>query len=805
MKKQLYRTVLSLLMAFAGITPSHAAAWDFTTIIDDTDIANLDADPTNWTKDGKRWKFKPALTRGVLTANGQELHVTKGLLFTCTASGDSYRVGTEKRLWVSSSKSLIIIPDLKKGQTVTIKFKSSSSSAERTITPSNLDNISGFELTTADQTGTGMVSADGDVVLTPTGALYIYGIEVSESETGSTVVVPAEDVATQQDVVTHAVDRDTKVNQMHVVTLDGSIRYYNTADLDHVDLDQEHSTVTVTPKSGSDDVYRSSVRDIAFSKAAPQGEDAQIHNQGVVITESKGWLESAYVKWEPYNGATSYAVYVKGGSYASYTRIDEMLVRDYGSYGRADIIGLKAATDYELKVVPIIGGQEDESKASSASAIKVRNYIREGFAHKGFSGVGAYNDDGTLKSGAQVLYVTKNTAKTVTFDMITSSNGRTTRLTGLQAILEAYEKGYHSTPLAIRLIGKLTDSDLDAMGSSGEGLQVKGKAGKAMNLTIEGIGEDATIHGFGFLVRNVKSVEMRNLGIMKFKDDGISIDTKNENVWIHHIDMFYGKPGSDADQVKGDGSIDIKSDSKYITVDHCHFWDSGKSSLCGMKSESGPNYITYHHNWFDHSDSRHPRIRTMTVHVWNNYYDGVAKYGPGATYGASAFVESNYFRNTPKPILISMQGSDIISGKGTFSGENGGIIKSYGNVFAEKGSNFHYVTYQQDPVEFDAWEAAQRDDQVPSTVKAKQGGTTYNNFDTDPSLMYSYQAEPATQVPATVEGWYGAGRLNHGDFKWTFNNSTDDKDDGVNSDLDTAVTNYKPTVKGIFGGERLSE
>lgn len=88
---------------------------------------------------------------------------------------------------------------------------------------------------------------------------------------------------------------------------------------------------------------------------------------------------------------------------------------------------------------------------------------------------------------------------------------------------------------------------------------------------------------------------------------------------------------ADADQAKGDGTTDIKDDSQYITVAYNHYFDSGKSSLCGMKSEAGPNYIDYHHNWFDHSDSRHPRVRTMSVHVWNNYYDGCAKYGVGAT------------------------------------------------------------------------------------------------------------------------------------------------------------------------------
>ena len=79
----------------------------------------------------------------------------------------------------------------------------------------------------------------------------------------------------------------------------------------------------------------------------------------------------------------------------------------------------------------------------------------------------------------------------------------------------------------------------------------------------------------------------------------------------------------------------------------------------------------------------------MSVHIWNNYYDGVAKYGVGATTGASAFVEANYYRNCNKPMLISMQGSDIGSdGKGTFSSEDGGIIKSYKNIFAERSNNF---------------------------------------------------------------------------------------------------------------------
>ena len=93
MKKDIIRTALVLVMTLAGMVYANAASWDFKSL-GQADIDNLNADTENWTKDNNRWKFKPALTRGALTANGQEPNVTMGLRFTCNASGDSYRVGT---------------------------------------------------------------------------------------------------------------------------------------------------------------------------------------------------------------------------------------------------------------------------------------------------------------------------------------------------------------------------------------------------------------------------------------------------------------------------------------------------------------------------------------------------------------------------------------------------------------------------------------------------------------------------------------------------------------------------------------
>ncbi len=599
----------------------------------------------------------------------------------------------------------------------------------------------------------------------------------------------------------HSVGMNTLNNQMLLQLGSGDVKYYNTADLAEVNIDKATGTVSVTPLAGDwNDEFKQNVTAIRFAKAPETGADAEISNKGVNITEAKGWLESVYAKWVPLEDASTYRVYIKGGKYSDYTRIDRELVRNYGSYGRVDMVGLPAGV-YSLKVVPVIGGAEDESMASEAKEMAVKAYDRSGFAHFNNSGVGAYKDNGELKDDARVIYVTAETAKTVKCLVKQSDkDGEGTEFTGLQAIINAYQKGVETRPLAVRLIGTIRDSDMDALGSSAEGLQIKGKNNTIpMNITIEGIGDDATTWGFGFLLRNTVSVELRNFANMLCMDDCISIDTDNKYCWVHHHDLFYGNAGGDSDQAKGDGTVDIKNDSQYITVAYNRFHDSGKSSLCGMKSESGPNYIDYHHNWFDHSDSRHPRVRTMTVHVWNNYYDGCSKYGVGATTSSSVFVERNFFRHSLAPMMSSRQGTDA-KGDGTFSGENGGIIKSFGNLYAEKGTadKYNVITHAMSATDFDCYEASSRDEKVPSTFKALVGGGTYDNFDTNPALMYDYTPLEASEVPAVVTGFYGAGRLNHGDFVWDLNYSGADTDYSVNTQLKAALESYKSTLVGIF-------
>ena len=755
------KMVFTLALLLMSLSAAMAQTWTFGAM-SEADKALCAAD-ANWVLGTNRYGYTLALENEALVANGSELAYTKGLKFTAGAPADNSEGKAKVRLNYGSSRLelngngvSLIIPSLKAGQKVTVSCKTGSTSTARCLDAANLTSVSGsFGTPTKDQvTNVGTVTADGDVVLkTNGGGMNIYSIKVETVGGGSTVTPGS------TDKITHAVARNSKVNQMYVTTKSGDVKYYNTADLTSVKF--EGDKTIIAPKSGAEnDEYDASVQAISFAKKADQGESGDVDNPaGVIqITEAKGWQESAYLKWAPFEGASSYNVYVDE------KKIDAQLIRQYKSYYRADVLGLKAGT-YSVKVVPVNAEGTEIAGANTASNLVVKSYNREGFAHFKYDGVGAYNNDGTLKAGAKVLYITAKTAKTVS---TTVNTGKSETITGLQSIIDAYSKGKDKTPIAFRIIGKVSLSDLDHISSSAEGLQIKGAT---MNMTFEGVGDDATVYGFGFLLREAESVEFRNFAIMRCLDDAMSLDTKNSHVWIHNMDLFYGKKGGAADQAKGDGTVDIKGDSKYVTVAYNRFWDNGKASMCGMKSETGENWITYHHNWFDHSDSRMARVRTMSVHMYNNYYQHCDVYGIGATSGSSVFMESNYFDAVKRPIMSSLQGTDA-KGDGTFSGEKGGLIKAYGNVFANKPDNFSYITYADNNTSFDAYEVPAPSEQVPSSVKTLVGGTSYDNFDTNPSLMYTYAADKAEDVPAIVEGFYGAGRLNHGDIDFVIPDET---------------------------------
>ncbi|MBQ6681650.1 MAG: pectate lyase [Prevotella sp.] len=542
----------------------------------------------------------------------------------------------------------------------------------------------------------------------------------------------------------------------------------------------------------------------------------------VTIQAADGWLETAWVEWINMSGAQAYNVYVSPAGQNSWTQLDNELVRNYGSYGRADALGLKAG-NYQLKVVPVDSkGVELTNEASVTDALDVRAHNRQGFAHmnrptSGWTeGVGAYKNDGTLKDDAVVLYVTAQNAKDITVNWPRYEGREPVTWTGLNNVIDGFRKcidgGGMKKPLCIRIVGTVKKDDCDKMASS-QGLHIKSQAQNEehieMPLTLEGVGNDATLYNFGMQISNAVGVEVRNLGILLCLDDGVEISRYNTNIWIHNMDLFYGQGGS-GDKVKGDGAIDTK-DSRYCTISANHYFDCGKCCLVDAgdtRATFYANNLTYCGNWFDHADQRLPRLRHgEAFHVYNNYYDGNGLYGVGLASASSAFVENNWFRNCRYPIVSSVQGSDLwhiadlkakgTKSKGVMTGEEGGVCKAYNNHIEGATSYYNQHTATSE-YGLDAYEVSSREEKVPSSIVAKNGGSTYSNFDTTDGEFYACTPLATEDVPAAVTGKYGAGRCQKGDFSWEFDNAVEDKNCELIPELKSAVQNYKSKLVGFY-------
>lgn len=527
--------------------------------------------------------------------------------------------------------------------------------------------------------------------------------------------------------------------------------------------------------------------------------------QSISISESGGWLESAYVTWAPVAGADSYNVYCSGAGITD-RKIDDQLIRGYGSYYRADVLGLSAGT-YTLEVVPVISGIE--GTGTETGPLNVEAQDRTGYAFWNGRVPGAYNADGTPRDGAVILYITEKNKDTISLE-VTGANENP--CVGLQMILDGFKKGNDLRPLIVRLLGRITDPAYLLHGD----IVIENKQTVSSYITFEGVGDDAVADGWGIRVKNASNIEIRNIGLMNTdadEGDDIGLQQENDYIWVHNCDFFYGDAGSDADQAKGDGALDCKR-STYVTFSYNHFWDNGKCNLLGLGEETTEGlFITYHHNWYDHSDSRHPRVRFYSAHVYNNYFDGIAKYGVGVTEGSSVFVENNVFRNCKYPMLTSMQGSDVWDGSRndysdmpTFSKEDGGTIKAFNNTmtgqkrfvaYGDPEPAFNRAGVISSTTDFDAYVAETRDEKVGSSITSVYGSNWYNNFDTDPSRMYTYAADDPEEAKTGIMN--RAGRINGGDFTWTFDDAVDDTSYAVNTALKSALAGYTSSLLQVQG------
>lgn len=483
----------------------------------------------------------------------------------------------------------------------------------------------------------------------------------------------------------------------------------------------------------------------------------------ITLTSSGAWFESAFAEWDPYNGASSYNVYYKSSS-SSYTQVDSQLIRGT----RVDIPGLKGNTTYTIKVVPVVSGSELTSATTEFNATPA-TYDRSGYAFFNGTTTGGYNNDGTVKDNANIVYVTDATKDTVTL------NG----YTGIASILSEAARKNDKTPLIVRFIGTI---NVPQGASSYPDNMVTVKA--ADNVTLEGIGPDANISKWGFRFQKSNNIEVRNLDFYWYPEDAIGFESNCSRVWIHNNTIRTGHQDnpSEADKAHGDGATDFKY-TDYVTVSYNHYDGCAKTSLCGLK-ENTTYRLTFHHNFFDGTGSRTPRVRYFDIHVYNNYYKGVSTYGIGASVNSNIFSENNYFEDTNRPMVISMQGN----GGTTFSSENGGTIKAYGNKLVNctkytPGTDYYEATSRNQVILF----------------SANKGGSTYNNFDTDSSKFYTnayvlHSADTAKEMVIKYAGRMKGSISDAVIIPGTGDNDNDTNNGGTNTgDTNTDDTNAPDT------------
>ena len=187
--------------------------------------------------------------------------------------------------------------------------------------------------------------------------------------------------------------------------------------------------------------------------------------------------------------------------------------------------------------------------------------------------------------------------------------------------------------------------------------------------TIIGLGSDAVITGGGLSLSDVSNVIIQNITFTNADDDSINLQTETHHVWIDHCDLSNGF----------DGLIDIKRGTDYVTVSWNKFSNHSKTCLLGHSDDNasqdvGHLKVTYHHNLFNGTSGRHPRVRFSELcHVFNNYYVD-NDYGIASTCDAEVLVEGNYFKNVDSPTHV-----------GYASSGDGDLIER-DNIFVSSGS-----------------------------------------------------------------------------------------------------------------------
>ena len=496
----------------------------------------------------------------------------------------------------------------------------------------------------------------------------------------------------------------------------------------------------------------------------------------LAVTLARTASECAFFEWDDTNAAAAKAYYRLNGA-TSWTAVDAPLIRQYDEngkkYARVDIVGLKGGAKYDFKL------QSSGNKVRELLNMTVESYDRSGFAHfKATSGVGAYNNDGTPKNGAVVVYVTeatKNTVKAtiggktytgivsilqnagsgglivrlvgtvgaatwnkltygsgkITWDKVKSADGTKTLINDIGAnaskISQAdlIKNGYNTlnTSKYAELNGLTSfinkDSSKKEFDSCWNNCAISG----VQNVTLEGIGEDAMIFQWGLTWSKCKSIEVRNITFDDYTEDACS---------------FEAKQTIDENAISSHESTRLWFHNNTIN-EGINYWDvcneqdkhegDGGTDLKGVTNVT----ISYNHYYLNHKTGlvgANDSSETANVTFHHNYYESCVSRLPLARQ-ANMHMYNNYYKgSTGTNMSLRSNAYAFIENCYFDNAKNAIVVQNDSGYGYAKLYNNTYTGESKQPTDSQLVTVTSRTATVTNTNKFGQ------SFDTDANAFY---------------------------------------------------------------------
>ena len=248
-------------------------------------------------------------------------------------------------------------------------------------------------------------------------------------------------------------------------------------------------------------------------------------------------------------------------------------------------------------------------------------------------------------------------ASVVTPDANGTTGGAGGRVVAATNLAELEKYALAPEPLVILIEGTLVKEPF------GKSIQI------ASNKTLLGLGDDATILHGELGLSGVSNVIIRNLILRdsavsgdyegKTNDfDGVQIDNSH-HIWIDHCLITR----------MGDGLIDYRKDSDYLTVSWCVLSEHNKAFGVGWTNKNDGLRLTLHHTWIHDTNQRNPSLDNGTGHLYNNWLQSIASYGNYARGRAKVVVENSVFEDANHALQRAPEAQLVARGN-LFSGKS---------------------------------------------------------------------------------------------------------------------------------------